>query len=136
MIAFASNSLLCRAALKENTIDPATFTFVRIFSGAAALWLVVSVRKMLTVNTTAIPLVDRFSNSALVRRRSSLRYGNWISALALFAYAAGFSFAYTSLSAGTGALLLFGAVQATMILWGLREGERLTRSKLSASSSP
>jgi drug/metabolite transporter (DMT)-like permease len=51
--------------------------------------------------------------------------GNWISAVALFAYAAGFSFAYTSLSAGTGALLLFGAVQATMILWGLHKGERL-----------
>jgi drug/metabolite transporter (DMT)-like permease len=50
---------------------------------------------------------------------------NWISAVALFAYAAGFSFAYTSLSAGTGALLLFGAVQATMILWGLHKGERL-----------
>jgi drug/metabolite transporter (DMT)-like permease len=51
--------------------------------------------------------------------------GNWISALALFVYATGFSFAYTSLSAGTGALLLFGAVQATMILWGLHKGERL-----------
>jgi len=51
--------------------------------------------------------------------------GNWISALALFAYAAAFSFAYNTLSAGTGALLLFGAVQATMILWGFRKGERL-----------
>ena len=51
--------------------------------------------------------------------------GNWVSALALFAYAATFSFAYNTLSAGTGALLLFGAVQATMILWGFRKGERL-----------
>jgi drug/metabolite transporter (DMT)-like permease len=51
--------------------------------------------------------------------------GNWSSALALFAYAAGFSFAYLTLPAGTGALLLFAAVQATMILWGLRKGERL-----------
>jgi len=51
--------------------------------------------------------------------------GNWISALALFTYAAAFSFAYVNLSAGTGALLLFGAVQATMILWGLHKGERL-----------
>src|SRR5437773_9764613 len=51
--------------------------------------------------------------------------GNWISALALFTYAAAFSFAYVDLSAGTGALLLFGAVQATMILWGLHKGERL-----------
>jgi hypothetical protein len=107
MIAFASNSLLCRAALKESSIDPATFTFVRIFSGALALWLVMSVRRMLTVNRAATPLVDSFSNSAPFTRPSSLRYGNWISAVALFAYAAGFSFAYTSLSAGTGALLLF-----------------------------
>ena len=125
MIAFASNSLLCRAALKESSIDPATFTFVRIFSGALALWLVMSVRRMLTVNRAATALVDSFSNSAPVTPPSSLRYGNWISAVALFAYAAGFSFAYTSLSAGTGALLLFGAVQATMILRGLHKGERL-----------
>jgi drug/metabolite transporter (DMT)-like permease len=53
------------------------------------------------------------------------RAGNWLSALALFAYAAAFSFAYVNLSAGTGALLLFGAVQATMILWGLNKGEGL-----------
>jgi drug/metabolite transporter (DMT)-like permease len=51
--------------------------------------------------------------------------GNWISALALLLYAAGFSFAYVAVAAGTGALLLFGAVQATMILWGLHKGERL-----------
>ena len=125
MIAFASNSLLCRAALKESSIDPATFTFVRIFSAALALGLVMRVRKRLTVNATATPLVDSFSNSARATDCSSLLYGSWISAGALFAYAAGFSFAYTSLSAGTGALLLFGTVQATMILWGLHKGERL-----------
>ena len=56
--------------------------------------------------------------------------GNWPSALALFAYAAAFSFAYNSLSAGTGALLLFGAVQATMILWGVGKGERLHARQL------
>jgi drug/metabolite transporter (DMT)-like permease len=122
MIAFASNSLLCRAGLKESSIDPATFTFVRIFSGAVALWLITSVRRTLTVDTTATPCS---SSSALVTRHSSLRYGNWISAAALFAYAASFSFAYASLAAGAGALLLFGAVQATMILWGLHKGERL-----------
>ena len=77
MIAFASNSLLCRAALKESSIDPATFTFVRIFSGALALCFVISVRKMLTINTTATPLVDTCSNSARVTDYSSLRYGNW-----------------------------------------------------------
>src|SRR5947208_11360325 len=125
MIAFASNSLLCRAALKESSIDPATFTFVRVFSGTLALWLIMSVRTMLIVNTTATPQFDGFSSSSPVTRRSLLQHGNWISAVALFAYAAGFSFAYTSLSSGTGALLLFGAVQAAMILWGLHKGERL-----------
>jgi drug/metabolite transporter (DMT)-like permease len=102
MIAFAGNSLICRLALTQTAIDAASFTFVRILSGAVALWLVVMMRKG-------------------TRRKA----GSWASALALFAYAAAFSFAYLSLSAGTGALLLFGAVQATMILWGLRTGERL-----------
>lgn len=107
MIAFASNSLLCRAALKQTSIDAASFTFIRIFSGAIALWLVMNLRRM--IQTT----------------RSSRLGGNWISALALLLYAAGFSFAYVAVAAGTGALLLFGAVQATMILWGLHKGERL-----------
>jgi drug/metabolite transporter (DMT)-like permease len=102
MIAFASNSLLCRAALKQTGIDAASFTLVRIFSGAFALWLIMK-----------------------ARRTSWKEAGNWISALALFAYAAAFSFAYVDLAAGTGALLLFGAVQATMIFWGLHKGERL-----------
>ena len=119
MIAFASNSLLCRAALKQTHIDAAAFTFVRIFSGAVALCLFMNVRRRITVDRTASPLVESLSGSLL-------RNGNWISALALFVYAAGFSFAYTSLSAGTGALLLFGAVQATMIVWGLQKGERLS----------
>ena len=104
MIAFASNSLLCRAALKETSIDAASFTFVRIFSGAVALWLVINVRRSSRAN---YPRVG----------------GNWISALALFVYAAAFSFAYIDIAAGTGALLLFGSVQATMILWGLHKGE-------------
>src|SRR5947207_446158 len=110
MIAFASNSLLCRAALKHTGIDAATFTFVRIFSGAAALWLILEMRRKRTV-------------AAVYDRRGPA--GNFPSALALFIYAAAFSFAYVDLSAGTGALLLFGAVQATMIFWGLRKGERL-----------
>jgi drug/metabolite transporter (DMT)-like permease len=109
MVAFAGNSLLCRAALKQTNIDAASFTLIRIFSGAVALWLILKIQSMLRVERTPSPLVE----------------GNWPSALALFAYAAAFSFAYNSLSAGTGALLLFGAVQATMILWSLRQGERL-----------
>jgi drug/metabolite transporter (DMT)-like permease len=102
MIAFASNSLLCRAALRDTGIDAASFTFIRIFSGAVTLWLII-----------------------VMRRSTSSHAGDWTSAFALFVYAAAFSFAYNTLSAGTGALLLFGAVQATMILWGFRKGERL-----------
>jgi drug/metabolite transporter (DMT)-like permease len=116
MIAFAGNSLLCRLALKQTTIDAASFTFIRIFSGATALWLIIKTRRKLMVDRTA----------SLSLRQA----GNWPSALALFAYAAAFSFAYNTLSAGTGALLLFGAVQATMILWGLRKGEWLRARQL------
>jgi drug/metabolite transporter (DMT)-like permease len=101
MIAFAGNSLLCREALRNTRIDAASFTTIRLVSGAIALWLIV-----------------RFRDS------NSVSAGNWLSAFALFAYAAAFSFAYITLSAGTGALLLFGAVQATMIGWGLWRGER------------
>ena len=119
MIAFASNSLLCRAALEETSVDPASFTFLRIFSGAIALWLLVCVRRKASGDRT--PAVS----SALLSQRPPVRDGSWPSALALFVYAAAFSFAYLALSAGTGALLLFGAVQATMILWGLHKGERL-----------
>jgi len=142
MIAFAGNSLLCRAALKQTNIDAASFTFIRIFSGAVALWLLMNIRSGMIVDRTATPLADgsetrvRFPSpqsspkgrggSFSLREKVGMRgAGNWTSALALFVYAAGFSFAYTSLSAGTGALLLFGAVQATMILWGLHKGERL-----------
>ena len=107
MVAFAGNSLLCRVALKETGIDAASFTTVRLISGALTLWLVVR----------------------LTRRGQSGR-GNWLSALALFAYAAGFSYAYVSLPAASGALLLFGAVQATMIGHGLWAGERLRGPQL------
>ena len=102
LIAFAGNSLLCRLALTRTDIDAATFTSVRIVSGALVLALLVRMR------TAATP-----------------RAGSWSSAAALFAYAAGFSFAYEHLTAGTGALLLFGAVQATMISVGVLRGERL-----------
>jgi drug/metabolite transporter (DMT)-like permease len=126
MIAFASNSLLCRAALRDTGIDAASFTFIRIFSGALALWLIMQSRRKLMVDRAASPVVESFSSgTSLVTRHLSLASGNWPSAFALFAYAAAFSFAYNTLSAGTGALLLFGAVQATMILWGFGKGERL-----------
>ena len=102
MIAFAGNSLLCRLALQHTRIDPASFTSLRLLSGALMLGLIVR-----------------------LRAGSHELGGNWPSALALFAYAAGFSYAYVSLPAATGALLLFGAVQATMIGVGLWSGERL-----------
>jgi len=126
MIAFASNSLLCRAALKETTIDAASFTFFRIFSGAAALWLIMTMRRtgieFPSPQSSPVGRGGPFSPREKVGMRAA---GSWTSACALFAYAAAFSFAYDTLSAGTGALLLFGAVQATMILWGFRKGERL-----------
>jgi drug/metabolite transporter (DMT)-like permease len=102
MLAFAGNSLLCRIALRQTHIDAATFTTVRIVSGALALWLIVRLR----------------SNAA----RGG---GSWTAAAALMAYAVCFSLAYISLPAATGALLLFGAVQVTMIGYGLWSGERL-----------
>ena len=102
MLAFAANSLLCRMALQRTGIDPASFTAVRLVAGATVLALLVGSRK-----------------------RAPERAGSWVSALALFVYAAAFSFAYASLPVGTGALLLFGAVQVTMIGRGLWRGERL-----------
>ena len=104
MMAFAGNSLLCRFALTQTGMDAASFTTIRLISGAVMLWLVVR-----------------------MSRRTHTGEGNWLSALALFVYAAGFSFAYVSLPAATGALLLFGAVQATMIGYGIWMGERLLR---------
>ena len=107
MMAFAGNSLLCRSALKHTGIDAASFTTIRLISGALMLALLVR-----------------------CRRKTPAGGGNWPSAFALFVYAAGFSFAYVSLSAATGALLLFGAVQATMIGYGVFKGERLLRLQL------
>lgn len=103
MLAFAANSILCRVALAEDYIGAASFTFIRIASGAVFLALLL-----------------------LIRTRRYRLGGSWLSGAALFGYAAAFSFAYISLSAATGALLLFAAVQATMITYGLWSGERLS----------
>ena len=103
MLAFAANSILCRAALARAGIDPASFTIVRIISGAVMLSAIAAA----TGGGWAIG-------------------GSWSGAFALFVYAAAFSFAYMSLPAGVGALLLFGAVQATMIVVGVMHGERPT----------
>lgn len=102
MIAFAANSVLCRLALQQTAIDPASFTVIRLVAGAVMLAVLLQARGI-----------------------APGRAGNWGSAFALFAYAAAFSFAYVSLPTGVGALLLFASVQATMILAGLANGERL-----------
>lgn len=111
MLAFAGNSLLCRLALKQTSIDAATFTTVRLGSGALMLWLLVRLKR--NVGSTA--------------DRGAFGSGNWLSGLALFAYAAAFSFAFVSMSAATGSLILFGAVQATMIGYGSFKGERMSK---------
>ncbi len=117
MLCFAGNSVLCRLAFQRSGIDAASFTAIRVVSGALMLALLIWLRRTRrpagNVGATATGLG-----------------GNWLSALALMVYAAGFSFAYVSLSTGTGALLLFGAVQATMIAAGLRAGERFGTSQM------
>ena len=105
LIAFAANSLLCRMALGEEAIDAAGFTTLRLISGAIVLWLL----------TAAMP------QSKSVESR-----GSWLSATMLFAYAVAFSFAYISLNTGTGALILFGAVQITMFAAAVWKGEKPT----------
>lgn len=102
MLAFAANSLLCRLALKHTDIDAASFSVVRLASGALVLWLMCA-----------------------LRRSSSTIKGSWKGAAALFVYVFAFSFAYRHLETGTGALLLFGAVQLSMVLYGLFKGERM-----------
>ena len=108
MLAFAGNSLLCRLALQHAGIDAVTFTSVRLPAGARVRWL--------------IPWRQPAAGPGRLA-------GGWVSALALFAYAEAFSFAYIRLPAGTGALLLFAAVQISMIGWGLARGERFTRAQ-------
>ena len=107
MLAFAGNSLLCRIALRDTSIDAASFTAIRIAAGA--LMLAILLR---------------------ARGRRPMEGGSWLAALMLFSYAAFFSFAYRDLSAATGALLLFGAVQMTMMGFGFASGERLGPMKL------
>lgn len=103
LVCFALNSILCRLALGQNLIDAASFMTVRIVSGAVTLFLILSFFKK--------------------QKAESLK-GNWLSAFFLFAYAICFSFAYNELTTATGALILFGTVQATMIILALIKGER------------
>ena len=102
LVAFAANSILCRMALRHATIDAATFSTIRLTAGAVTLLLV----------------------NALVQKGPAPARGSWLSAVMLFLYAVPFSFAYTLLSTGTGALILFGCVQLTMMMAALWSGER------------
>jgi drug/metabolite transporter (DMT)-like permease len=106
MVAFAANSLLCRAALGAGLASPGFFTGVRLASGAIVLGALVALR-------------------GPGRRRPS--GGSWASGAALFAYAAAFSLAYVRIPASVGALLLFPSVQVSMIAWAIRGGDRLAR---------
>lgn len=103
MLAFAANSLIARLALAGELTDAGTYTAVRIISGALLL-LVLLRRKE--------------------ERKPQASAGSWPAGLALFVYALAFSFAYLLLGAATGALILFAAVQATMMIWGIVRGER------------
>lgn len=102
MIAFAANSLLCRMALGAGLIDAGSFASLRTFAGAVTLAILLGLRG----NIGSAFGSNQFRTGAM-----------------LFAYMAFFTFAYRSLSAGTGALILFGAVQLTMFVAALRNGE-------------
>ena len=108
LVAFAANSVLCRLALGEGSIDAASFTIIRLLSGAVVLLAILQ----LTGKKSLAPAK-----------------GSWSAALMLFIYAGAFSFAYISLDTGTGALILFGAVQLTMISAAVLSGDRLHLSE-------
>jgi len=103
MIAFASNSLLNRLALGQKTIDAVSYSTIRLVTGAIMLFILASLQR---------------------KNGQAALHGSWLSAAFLFLYAITFSFAYTSLTTGTGALILFGSVQVTMLITALRRGER------------
>ncbi|OEF23632.1 hypothetical protein A1QC_11580 [Vibrio rumoiensis 1S-45] len=117
LIAFAANSVLARLALTNDNIDAFSFTLVRLVSGAVMLFLLLTIRTLF--------------NSDAAAHSSYLKpiKGNWASALMLFIYAAGFSIAYLSLDTGTGALILFGAVQITIIITNLFIGKPLSKQE-------
>lgn len=139
LVAFAFNSILCRLALRGDEADAAGFTAVRLAAGAAALvlicWLVGRGRNLSGSegvsssgnkdNTLPTGRVSG-TNSVPVLRSATAAFGTWLSALFLFSYAVCFSFAYLNLTAATGALILFGSVQMSMIAVAIGKGERPT----------
>ena len=109
LIAFAANSVLCRLALGDNSIDAASFTIIRLLSGAITLFILINLKKV-------------FYKQKINKNES---HGNWYGTFMLFIYALTFSFAYITLDTATGALILFGSVQITMVLVNTLKGNRL-----------
>jgi drug/metabolite transporter (DMT)-like permease len=103
LFSFAGNSVLCRMALTDEVIDAASFTSIRLFSGIVFLLFLVVIK---------------------TKEKMTIATGSWLSSLLLFLYAIAFSYAYLTLDTGTGELILFGAVQATMIMSGLLKGRQ------------
>jgi drug/metabolite transporter (DMT)-like permease len=114
LLAFAGNSVLCRLALNDDVIDAASFTSIRLSSGIIFLLLLVIIKNRQSTDLQSIDL-----------KKIDLKVGSWLSSLFLFVYALAFSYAYLTLDTGTGALILFGSVQVTMIVFGLIKGKRL-----------
>ncbi len=108
LIAFAANSVLCRLALGNGVIDASSFTAIRLFSGAIALFVILILKG---------------------KNKGELSKGSWTASFMLFTYAVTFSYAYLTVDTGTGALILFGSVQITMILLSLLSGTRLHMSE-------
>jgi drug/metabolite transporter (DMT)-like permease len=104
LIAFAANSVLCRLALGEGVIDASSFTIIRLLSGAIVLLIIIGISK---------------------NKSDSSTKGSWSASIMLFLYAITFSFGYITLDTATGALILFGSVQITMILLSVLSGNRL-----------
>ncbi|MFC4700606.1 DMT family transporter [Glaciecola siphonariae] len=114
LLAFAANSVLCRLALSSANIDPASFTAIRLLSGAVTLVVILLFRQWRSSKPPLVTISEQSKNR-----------GSWAGALSLFVYAVGFSYAYIELDTGTGALILFASVQFSMIAYGLFKGERL-----------
>jgi drug/metabolite transporter (DMT)-like permease len=131
LIGFAANSILCRKALGSDAIgaraiDAWSFTCIRLGSGALVLFALsrANIARRSNERDDRSMSIGRSDRSASIGSRTR---GSWLSALALFAYAGAFSLAYMRLAAGVGALVLFACVQATMIGWGIKCGERPSR---------
>lgn len=125
LMAFAANSLLCRMALAEGYIDAWNFTVIRLISGAVCLGVIMAVYSYILKRKVAFnPAI----NSGLLQDSSAILKdkGSWLSSMSLLIYALCFSVAYVELDTGTGALILFSAVQLTMIGWGIYKKEQLS----------